>query len=75
MPDMRVSKVPAKWICFCKPATPKQLLSEGIPQRENINLIVLGAAGPNALEGILAGPASKYIVQNAQTDVLAVRTG
>ena len=53
---------------------PKLLLSEDIPQRENINLIVLGATGLNALERMLVGSSSEYIVQNAQTDVLVVRT-
>ncbi|WP_373752621.1 universal stress protein [Neisseria weixii] len=54
---------------------PKQLLSEDIPQRENINLIVLGATGLNALERMLVGSSSEYIVQHAQTDVLVVRSG
>lgn len=52
---------------------PKQLLSEDIPQRENIDLIVLGATGLNALERMLVGSSSGYIVQHAQTDVLVVR--
>ncbi|WP_416191926.1 universal stress protein [Neisseria sp. CCUG12390] len=53
---------------------PKQLLSEDIPQRENIDLIVLGATGLNALERMLVGSSSSYIVQNAEVDVLVVRT-
>ncbi|PSJ79688.1 universal stress protein [Neisseria iguanae] len=53
---------------------PKQLLSEGIPPQENINLIVLDTTGLNALERIPVGSLSEYIVQNTQTDVLVVRT-
>lgn len=52
---------------------PKQLLSEDIPQRENINLIVMGATGLNAFERVLVGSACGYVVQNAKVDVLVVR--
>lgn len=52
---------------------PKTLLSVDIPETENIDLILLGATGLNAIERLLIGSSSEYIMRHAKVDILIVR--
>ncbi|MBO8441671.1 MAG: universal stress protein, partial [Firmicutes bacterium] len=40
----------------------------------NIDLIMIGATGLNAVERILIGSVTEYVTRTAQCDVLVVRT-
>lgn len=53
--------------------SPKNLLSLDIPERENIDLILLGATGLNTFERLLMGASSEYIMRHAKVDILIVR--
>lgn len=52
---------------------PKVLLSTTIPQKEAIDLIVIGATGMSRLERILMGSVSQYIIGHSLCDVYVVR--
>lgn len=52
---------------------PKTLLAVDIPETENIDLILLGATGLNAIERLLIGSSSEYIMRHAKVDILVVR--
>ena len=52
---------------------PKPLLATEIPEREHVDLIMLGATGLNAFERLLIGSSSEYILRHAKVDVLVVR--
>ena len=52
---------------------PKPLLATEIPQREHVDLIMLGATGLNAFERLLIGSSSEYILRHAKVDLLVVR--
>lgn len=54
--------------------SPKIEITKTIPKEYNIDLILLGATGLNAVERILIGSVSEYVVRNAPCDVLIVRT-
>lgn len=54
---------------------PKILLSVDIPRDESIDLILLGATGLNAIERLLIGSSSEYIMRHAKVDILVVRDG
>lgn len=53
---------------------PKIVLSEDLPKELDIDLIMLGATGLNAMERILLGSVSSYVSIHAESDVLVVRT-
>lgn len=53
--------------------SPKNLLALEIPERENIDLILLGATGLNTFERLLMGSSSEYIMRHAKVDILIVR--
>ena len=53
--------------------SPKVLIAKNIASKHNIDLIVCGATGVNAIERILIGSVSENIVRNASCDVLVVR--
>lgn len=53
--------------------SPKVEIAKNIPKEHNIDLILLGATGLNAVERILIGSVSEYVVRNAPCDVLIVR--
>ncbi len=57
-----------------KYGSPKIEIAKVIPEEFNIDLILLGATGLNAVERILIGSVSEYVVRNAPCDVLIVRT-
>lgn len=52
---------------------PKPLLATEIPEREHVDLIMLGATGLNAFERLLIGSSSEYILRHAKVDLLVVR--
>ncbi|GAK47148.1 nucleotide-binding protein [Secundilactobacillus oryzae JCM 18671] len=51
----------------------KTELAKEIPEKENIDLIVMGSTGLNRLERVLIGSNTTYVVANAKCDVLVVR--
>lgn len=52
---------------------PRPMLAKTIPDRENVDLILLGATGLNAVERLLIGSSSEYIMRHAKVDILIVR--
>ncbi|WP_203267408.1 universal stress protein [Streptococcus uberis] len=52
---------------------PKNLLAYDIPEREHIDLIMVGATGLNTFERLLIGSSSEYIMRHAKVDLLVVR--
>lgn len=54
--------------------TPKQLLARELPETYKADLIMIGATGLNAVERLLIGSVSEYIIRHAHCDVLVVRT-
>ncbi len=50
----------------------RELIKQIIPDVKP-DLIILGATGTNALERVLVGSVSEYIIRNAPCDVLVVR--
>ena len=53
---------------------PKVIIAKDIPEEKNIDLIMIGATGLNAVERILIGSVTEYVTRTAQCDVLVVRT-
>lgn len=54
--------------------SPKVYISKNIPKDYQIDLIMMGATGLNAVERLFIGSVSEYVVRNASCDVLVVRT-
>jgi len=54
--------------------SPKVLIPKDLPKKYDIDLIVCGATGLNAVERFLIGSVSEMIVRTAKCDVLVVRT-
>lgn len=54
--------------------SPKNCISYEVPESENIDLIMMGATGLSALERLLIGSVSDYVVRHAPCDVMVVRT-
>ena len=52
---------------------PKTLLATEIPDEQKVDLIMVGATGPNAFERSLVGSSSEYILRHAKVDLLVVR--
>lgn len=52
---------------------PKVLLATDIPDREKVDLIMVGATGLNGFERLLIGSSSEYILRHAKVDLLVVR--
>lgn len=52
---------------------PKPLLATDIPEKEKVDLIMLGATGLNAFERLLIGSSSEYVLRHAKVDLLVVR--
>ncbi len=53
---------------------PKTIIARDIPKQKNIDLIMIGATGLNAVERLLIGSVTEYVTRNAKCDVLVVRT-
>lgn len=54
--------------------SPKVKISKEIAQNFEVDLIICGATGLNAVERFLIGSVSEHIVRHAKCDVLVVRT-
>ena len=54
--------------------SPKVYISKNIPKDYQIDLIMMGATGVNAVERLFIGSVSEYVIRNASCDVLVVRT-
>lgn len=52
---------------------PKVQLATEIPNRENVDLIMVGATGLNTFERLMIGSSSEYILRHAKVDLLIVR--
>lgn len=57
-----------------KYGAPKTILVKDLPSEYQIDLIMVGATGLNAVERLLIGSVSEYIIRHAHCDVLVVRT-
>lgn len=53
--------------------SPKVYISKNIPKDYQIDLIMMGATGLNAVERLFIGSVSEYVIRNASCDVLVVR--
>jgi len=53
---------------------PKTIIARDVPKQHNIDLIMIGATGLNAVERLLIGSVTEYVTRNALCDVLVVRT-
>lgn len=53
---------------------PKSLIAREVPEKKNIDLIMIGATGLNAVEHLLIGSVTEYVTRTAVCDVLVVRT-
>ena len=54
--------------------SPKVYISKNIPKDYQIDLIMMGATGLNAVERLFIGSVSEYVIRNASCDILVVRT-
>uniref|UniRef100_UPI00359CA02D universal stress protein n=1 Tax=Enterococcus faecalis TaxID=1351 RepID=UPI00359CA02D len=54
--------------------SPKNIIAKELPPKYNIDLIMLGATGLNAVERLFIGSVSESVIRNANCDVLVVRT-
>ena len=52
---------------------PKTLLARDIPDKEKVDLIMVGATGLNTFERLLIGSSSEYIMRHGKVDLLVVR--
>lgn len=52
---------------------PKIQLATEIPDKENVDLIMVGATGMNTFERLMIGSSSEYILRHAKVDLLIVR--
>lgn len=57
-----------------KYGAPKTILAKDLPSEYQIDLIMVGPTGLNAVERLLIGSVSEYIIRHAHCDVLVVRT-
>ncbi len=53
---------------------PKSLIAREVPEKKNIDLIMIGATGLNAVERLLIGSVTEYVTRTGVCDVLVVRT-
>lgn len=54
--------------------SPKMIIGKQLPKEKEVDLILLGATGLNAVERLFIGSVSDYVIRNAPCDVLIVRT-
>ncbi|MBU3852078.1 MAG: universal stress protein [Candidatus Paralactobacillus gallistercoris] len=54
--------------------SPKTIIARDLPKNKDIDLIIIGATGLNAVERLLIGSVTEYVTRNAICDVLVVRT-
>lgn len=54
--------------------TTKTIIARDFPKKHDIDLIVVGATGLNAVERLLIGSVTEYVTRTANCDVLVCRT-
>ena len=54
--------------------SPKTIIAHDFPSKNNIDLIIVGATGLNAVERLLIGSITEYVTRTANCDVLVCRT-
>ena len=54
--------------------SPKTIIARDFPKKHDIDLIVVGATGLNAVERLLSGSFTEYVTRTANCDVLVCRT-
>ncbi|GAA3628432.1 universal stress protein [Lactobacillus hamsteri] len=54
--------------------SPKTIIAHDFPSKHNIDLIVVGATGLNAVERLLIGSVTEYVTRTANCDVIVCRT-
>ncbi|MDR2833163.1 MAG: universal stress protein [Streptococcaceae bacterium] len=54
--------------------SPKAIIAKELPEKYEVDLIMLGATGLNAIERLLVGSVSEYVIRHSPCDVLIVRT-
>lgn len=54
--------------------SPKTIIGHDFPKKHNIDLIVVGATGLNAVERLLIGSVTEYVTRTANCDILVCRT-
>ncbi|MGX6979988.1 universal stress protein [Vagococcus elongatus] len=54
--------------------SPKLVMTEELPEKYDVDLIMVGQSGLNAVERVIVGSVSEYIVRHAKCDVLIVRS-
>lgn len=54
--------------------SPKSIISYEVPESEHTDLIMIGATGLNAIERLVIGSVSEYVIRHAPCDVMVVRT-
>lgn len=53
---------------------PKLMMTHELPEKYDVDLIMVGQSGLNAVERFVVGSVSEYIVRHAKCDVLIVRS-
>lgn len=54
--------------------SPKTIIGHDFPKKHNIDLIIVGATGLNAVERLLIGSVTEYVTRTANCDILVCRT-
>lgn len=54
--------------------SPKTIIAHEFPKSHNIDLIIVGATGLNAVERLLIGSVTEYVTRTANCDILVCRT-
>lgn len=68
-----VEKAGIEAVCVLDFGSPKVKVSKDMANKYDIDLIITGATGLNAVERLLIGSVSEYIARSAKCDVLIVR--
>ncbi len=53
--------------------SPKVLIAEELPEKYKIDLIMVGQSGLSAVEKLVMGSVSEYVIRHAPCDVLVIR--
>ena len=53
--------------------SPKDIIAHQAPEKMNVDLIMIGATGLNAIERLLIGSVTEYVTRTANVDTLIVR--
>ena len=53
--------------------SPKDIIAHQAPEKLNVDLIMIGATGLNAIERLLIGSVTEYVTRTANVDTLIVR--